>query len=340
MASSNDSPQESDRPPVRRWVIAGGILLILLVLAALLVQSLLGFDWTFLRELGPSYLLVILLTLVISTALQTIAVQMLVRGGGYRASFVHAYLVLTSSLSVNYVTPVKVGIPLRIYLYKQVLQVPLGIGTALVALETWLGMLIPAVIATVGIAVLFPEIGLAAPLALLTALLVGMGAMLFVKPSLVSPLLGRLPLQKFTSRLVHFGETVQAGFRSVPPWRLGVVGLLFGLNFAVATTRLYFVLLMLGWPVSWPALLAVLTISITAGNLSMIPMGLGVRDASLTLLLTRLGAPNEIALSTAVIQRLLSPGWPLLLGLISTNILGLSEMMKRSDDVPATQEEA
>jgi uncharacterized protein (TIRG00374 family) len=86
-------------------------------------------------------------------------------------------------------------------------------------------------------------------------------------------------------------------------------------------------------------LLAVLTISITAGNLSMIPMGLGVRDASLTLLLVQLGVPNEIALSVTVIQRLFAPGWPLLLGLISANILGISEMTKRSDDASSTPEQ-
>jgi len=163
--------------------------------------------------------------------------------------------------------------------------------------------------------------------------------MLFIKPSWVGPLLRRLPLQKITLRLLRFSETVQSGFRSVSPWRLGVVALLLGLNVAAATMRIYLVLLMLGWTVSWPALLAVLTISITAGNLSMIPMGLGVRDASLTLLLVQLGVPNEIALSVTVIQRLFAPGWPLLLGLISANILGISEMTKRSDDASSTPEQ-
>jgi len=102
--------------------------------------------------------------------LYTAAVYVLVRASGHWTTIAHAYLVLTSSLSVNYVTPVKFGIPLRIYLYKQVMQVPLAVGTALVALETWLGMLIPAVSASVGIAVLFTEIGLAAPLMLLAVL--------------------------------------------------------------------------------------------------------------------------------------------------------------------------
>jgi uncharacterized protein (TIRG00374 family) len=94
-----------------------------------------------------------------------------------------------------------------------------------------------------------------------------------------------------------------------------------------------------GPPPSVLALLAVLTISVTAGNLSMIPMGLGVRDASFTVLLAQLGVPNEIALSVAVIQRLFSPGWPLLLGLISTNVLGVSEIVQASRERPRTGDE-
>ncbi|MDY7075596.1 MAG: lysylphosphatidylglycerol synthase transmembrane domain-containing protein [Chloroflexota bacterium] len=316
------------------------ILVILVVSAILLTHLLRDVDWTLFCEIAPFYLVLILLLSALGTALYTVAVYVLVRASGYHTTMAQAYLVLTSSLSVNYVTPIKFGIPLRVYLCKQFMQIPLAVGTALVALETWLGMLVTAAISCVGTALLFPEIGLAVPLTLLATLLVGMGVMLFIKPSLINPLLERLPLQKLTLRLVRFGETVQMGLRSVPLWWLGVVALLFGLNVAAAATRLYLVLLMLEWTVNWPALLTVLSISITAGNLSMIPMGLGVRDASLTLLLMQLGVPNEVALSVAVIQRLFAPGWPLLLGIISTNVLGVSELIKRGSDAEATVEES
>jgi uncharacterized protein (TIRG00374 family) len=342
LASPQDSVSGKSRLSLRSrsWIAAGIVFAIFIVSVVLLIRLLRNRGWVLLPEIALFYLVLTLLLSALGTALYSAAVYVLVRASGHRTTFIQAYLVLTASLSANYVTPVKFGIPLRIYLYKQVMQIPFAVGTALVALETWLGMLIPAVIASVGIAALFIEIGLAAPLTLLAVLLVGMMAMLFIKPSLVSPLLERLPLQKFTFRLVRFSETVQTGFRSVPLWRLGVVALLLGLNVTVATTRLYFVLFVLGWPVSWPALLAAFTISLTAGNLSMIPMGLGVRDASFTLLLAQLGVPNEIALSAAVIQRLLSPGWPLLLGLVSTNILGVSELVKRSGKVSPTEGEA
>ena len=342
MASPQDIVSGKSRLSLRSrsWIVAGIVFAIFIISAVLLIRLLRNMGWVLLREIALFYLLLILLLSALGTALYTAAVYVLVRASGHRTTVAQVYLVLTSSLSVNYVTPIKFGIPIRIYLYKQVMQIPLVSGTALIALETWLGMLIPAVIASVGVAALFTKIGLAAPLTLLTVLLVGMLAMLFIKPSLVSPLLERLPLQKFTFRLVRFTEMVQAGVRSLPLWRLSVVALLFGLNFAVSAMRVYLVLSVFGYPVNWLVLLFVLTISVTAGNLSMIPMGLGVRDASFILLLAQLGIPNEIALSAAVIQRLLSPGWPLLLGLVSTNILGVSELVKRSGKVSPAQEEA
>jgi uncharacterized protein (TIRG00374 family) len=234
-------------------------------------------------------------------------------------------------LSLNYVTPVKAGVPLRIYLYRQIMQVPFAVGIALAALEILLGMLVPAVLSIVGIVILYPGIGLGAPIAVLGSLAIGTVIVLFAQPSLVTPLLRLMPLQRFTLRLVRFGERVQKGFREVSAWRLAAVALLFLLNFAVAATRLYVVLVVLERPVDWPSLLAVSTISITAGNLSMIPMGLGVRDVTFTLLLTQSGVPGEIAVLAAVIQRLFAPGWPLMLGLISTSVLGISEIVKVTD---------
>lgn len=328
----NPPPETSRRRlHTRSWVMVGVILAIGIVSAVLLAHLLRDMDWTLLRETAPLYLALVLLLSALGTATYTAAIYVLVRASGYATTIGQAYLVLTASLSVNYVTPLKFGIPLRIYLYRQVMRVPLAVGTALVALETWLGMLIPALISGLGIALLFPEIGLAAPLTLIAALLVGMGVIVFIQPSRLNSLLERLPLQQLTMRLARFGETVQTGFRSLPLWWLGVTALLIGLNVTAAAVRLYVVLLMLGQTIDWLAVLAALTISITAGNLSMIPMGLGVRDASLTLLLRQLGAPDEVALSTAVIQRLFAPGLPLLLGLISANILGVSEMVKHRD---------
>jgi uncharacterized protein (TIRG00374 family) len=121
---------------------------------------------------------------------------------------------------------------------------------------------------------------------------------------------------------------VQVCLRNLPAWVLLSTTVLVALNLVSVAMRLYLVLRMLGYAVSPLTLLYVQAIAVTTGNLSMIPLGLGARDASFVLLLAHLKVPNEIALSVAVIQRLFSPGWPLLLGLISTNVLGLREVLR------------
>lgn len=305
-----------------------------LILLAFLLQDL---EWEPLRQTGPLYLGIILLMSALSTALYTLEVYILLRASGFHVSIWQVYLVLTASMSANYVTPVKVGIPLRIYLYRHFIQVPIGAGTALVAIETLIGMIVPAILAIVGIITLLPDISLSVPLVLLVVLLSGAGAILLIKPARVEHILrGFLPT-RFARRITQFIVNVQIGLRSVPKWALASMIVVLLLNFVVTSARLYFILRTLGYVIDPVNVFYTRVISVTAGSASMIPMGLGVRDASLTFLLVALGIPGKIALSATVIERLFSPGWPLLLGLISTNVLGVSELVKRSDDPTAKQ---
>ena len=304
-----------------------------------LVYWLHDMDWATVRQASPGALLLILALTVLGTLTYTLLICVLIRGSGYAAAPGRAYLVLTASLSANYVTPVKAGIPLRIYLYGHFMGIPAAAGAVLVSVEMLVGMLTPAFIAIAGAALLFPALGLAPPLLLVALLLAGLLFVLRAPLERLRPGVERLPCSPFTARLVRFAGQVQTGLRSLSPTVILGVAALDLAMLGLQTARLWLVLSVLG-PVPSPlALLAVLTISVTAGNLSLVPMGLGVRDASFTWLLVQLGVPGEIALSAAVIQRLFAPGWPLLLGLISTNILGISEIANRSEQAP-TQEEA
>jgi uncharacterized protein (TIRG00374 family) len=303
----------------------------------LLFYFLRDMDWSLVGRAGLPYLALILLLSALSILVYGAAVYLLVRASGHYTTFVQAYLVLTTSLSANYFTPIKAGIPLRIYLYKHFMDIPIATGTALIAVETMVGILTPAFIAVAGIALIFPSMSLVIPMTLISLLVVGLIIVLRVRVEPIQLYLARFPFLSFVARLMRFVERVQWALRQLSITRILQVVLLVLVMLGLHSMRLWLFLSILGFGVSPLALLAVLTISLTAGNLSMIPMGLGVRDASFTLLLTQLGMPSEIALAAAVIQRLFSPGWPLLLGLISANILGISELVKRSDGSPVSQ---
>jgi uncharacterized protein (TIRG00374 family) len=318
-------------PAVRSRIVLGVTLSVFVAGGLLLIYLLRDIDWTLVRQTGLPYLVLILLLSALSILVYVAVVYLLVRTSGCSTTFVQAYLVLTASLSANYVTPIKVGIPLRIYLYNHFMQIPLATGFALITVEAVLGMALPALIALVGVATLFPAVEVAMPLVLIGLLGAGMVAILLIRYDRLSPLLHHLPFQRLIVRIGRFVERVQTSLHSVPPLAVIGVALLILLMLILQALRLHVVLRAFGYPVSPLALFCVLGISVTAGNLSLIPMGIGVRDASLVLLLRQFGIPDEIVLSTAVIERLFAPGLPLLLGLISTNVLGVTELVKRSD---------
>jgi uncharacterized protein (TIRG00374 family) len=314
------------------WITLSILLTLFVIGTTLLIHLLRDLDWSSIGRAAPLYLGLILALSIAETTFYTLAVHVLIRASGYNPTLLHTYLLLTSSLSTNYITPIKAGVPLRVYLYKQFLGIPVATGTALITVELLIGIVIPALIAVVGIVSLFPFIGLVGPLALLIVVGCGAMAILFFSPERMKPLAQRLPFQGLVQRVMRFSEQTRDGLANLPVWSLLSMAGLVALTFAAVTMRLYVILQMLGHPVSLLALLYAQMISITSGNISLIPMGLGVRDASLMLLLLHLGVPREVAISVAIIQRLLSPGWPLLLGMISSSILGTRMILANAEE--------
>ena len=84
-------------------------------------------------------------------------------------------------------------------------------------------------------------------------------------------------------------------------------------------------------------LVFVQSISGVIGILSMLPMGIGAKDASLTVLIIQLGVDRQVALVGVLVDRFLWTFVPLIAGIISANILGISDMMKSSDDSSVAQ---
>ncbi|OQA16745.1 MAG: hypothetical protein BWY63_02640 [Chloroflexi bacterium ADurb.Bin360] len=317
------------RFPSRRLSLGVLALAISFIGSGLLLFFLLrDLDWFIIRQTSPLVAIGIFLLTALETVVYTLMVRAQIRGGGAVVTFWQTYLVLTSSLSINYLTPVKVGIPWRVYLYQRFIGVPLARGAALVTLEALAGMLIPAFLAVAGITILFPQLGLTAPLVLIGVLLAALGFALLVR---VEALSARLETWAFGSRLkriLGFIQQVQTSLRSMPFVVVAITLLLVLLMLMIEAYRLWLLLGIFGSAPAPYLLLVVLAISLTAGNVSMLPLGLGVRDASLIFLLAHLGVSNEIALSAAVVQRLFSPGCPLLLGVISSNILGVSALRR------------
>ncbi len=79
----------------------------------------------------------------------------------------------------------------------------------------------------------------------------------------------------------------------------------------------------------WQAVIANST-AFFLGAISMIPMGLGVREGSILFYLRHLGITNEIGISIVTIQRLFSTGLNFVLGVIFGTILGVRNINRDS----------
>ena len=309
------------------------VLFILFIISGALLAFLLrDIDWSLIKYINPIDLFFIFALTVLGTIVYVALIMVLVRGSGYRVSFKMAYLVLTASLTANYVTPVKIGIPLRIYLYNQIMGIPVDVGTALITVETLIGILLPALVASVGISFVFPVVGPAPVIVMIIALLTFLILFLRFSTEQIIIVAEKLPFARLSVRIFQFAGRVQIALKLISPSTIFLIIVLDILILFIQAARLWLTLNIFITAPSVILLLFVLTISVTIGNLSMIPMGLGVRDASFSFLLTRLNVSSEIALSASVVQRLFSPGWPLLLGIISTNILGVGKLIQRKEE--------
>jgi uncharacterized protein (TIRG00374 family) len=277
---------------------------------------------------------VVLLLTLVDTFFSITALYTLLRGGGFKLSLKSTFLIATASFAANYATPVKLGIPLRVYLYRNKFGIPVSGGTALMAIEVFLGLFLPVLIAFMGIAAIFTGIGLQEPLIMFAFLMVLLLFTVLIEPRKLHSLTSRLPFRAKTERLVKVVADFRRGIVSIHWSSLLVMSGLLILAYVNVAVRLFFILRSLGAEANLLHLVYAQRIAFVAGSLSMIPMGLGVRDASLTLLLLKMGVPRETSILAAIIERMFSTGWRLLLGLISITILGV----KRSDSTSTTQE--
>jgi len=241
------------------------------------------------------------------------------------------YLVVTASLAANYSTPVKAGIPLRVYLYKRFMGIGLATGSALVGLEVLLGTLVPAVIALFALVLLLPEGGLALPAVVAAGAGVAVAAIAFVRSGSYDRVIPRLPLPRVARRVLAPDGDIVAAVRGVPLWSLGAAAGIYAAMFVLLGVRSFYAFQLFGGSMNVIELVGISAAAFALGSVSFLPMGLGVRDATLVALFIQAGADRDVAIAVAALDRLLSTGVPFLLGVLSAQILGLQAILGPKD---------
>jgi uncharacterized membrane protein YbhN (UPF0104 family) len=252
-------------------------------------------------------------------------------GTDWNRSLRQLYLVVTSSLAANYSTPVKAGVPLRVYLYKRFMGIGPTTGSALVALELLLGVLVPALISVFVLLLVMPEAGLTVPMLVAAGAGAALAAIAFVRSASYDRAIVRLPLPGIARRVLAPDGDIVTAFRSVPLSSLWAAGGIYAAMFVLVGVRFFFVFRLFGGSMSVTELVGITAVAFVAGAVSLLPMGIGVRDATLVALFVQAGADRDIAIAVAALDRLLSTGIPLLLGVLSAQVLGLRAILRTED---------
>ena len=227
-------------------------------------------------------------------------------------------------MAAHYSTPAKIGFPLTVYLLKKFENVPYGTGTAMILIELIVSTGICGFIALIGSLFYFtidPRVLMYLILSLLSLIVIGY----FVARRMMGK-------TQRNGRIYEFTKSVIEAFSSIS-WKKGICyGLI--MIFIQVLGSLYIVLLSYFFfeKLSLFQSLAANSTAFFLGAISMIPMGIGVREASMLFYLQHMGISNEVGLSIVTIQRLLSTGLSFVLGAVFGAGLGLKNAGQTAND--------
>jgi uncharacterized protein (TIRG00374 family) len=232
----------------------------------------------------------------------------------HSSRFKNLVLIHFASMAAHYSTPAKIGFPLTVYLLKKREDIPYSIGTALVLIELSVNMGMCGVFALMGSLFYFKEyVG-----NIINVLLILAGAGLIFLFFLVY----FVKKQKSSNRVIIIVQQILEAFFTITYGKALVYGLIIGSTQIFSSVSLVVLCYFYTVEISiWQALTAS-SVAFFLGAVTMIPMGLGVREASMILFLSRFGIDNVTSLSIVTIQRLLSTGLSFILGSLVGAFLG------------------
>ena len=304
---------------IKQWVEKYWLLFfvaILFVFMALFKISLKAI-WKAISSLELWQLLLIILIYFLISAFLILARRYLLYSLSYKPKLKNLVYIHFSTMAAHYSTPAKLGFPLTVYLFKRFDNVPYATGTTMILIELFVSTGICGIIALLGSFFYFSNS---------MKPLVSVFFWLFV---IIVPLIGvSFVLMKSAknSRVNRFIKDVHGAFADIAVNHLIIYVLI---TFFVQLLGSINLVLMSSFLSSELSIFQALIASSAAfflGAISMIPMGLGVREASMLFYLHHVGITNEIGLSIVTIQRLLSTGLSFVLGTLFGAILGMKNI--------------
>lgn len=289
------------------------LLVLITIVVAIAAFTYLGrqVDWAVLARFTLAQNLILCATSLAIILIHAMGTATLLRAMGYHAPFFKLMKAMVAAATVCLAGDPKLGIPMRLFFYRVFARIPLNLGVTQILAESILWVLIMALI----IAIPSPggsEISLLFSAGAMVAIAMGIGGII-VGPTLLRHLWLVRHLFSPANRLGRFVLSVRETLLGLQPKQgFMAVGWYIG-TYVVDVLTIWYLLTIFGYHLNGIVLAHVIVLSYVAGALSMLPLGLGVRDVTFSLLLHQLGVSVEDAAACAIIYRTIRTAVPLAL---------------------------
>lgn len=302
---------------------SGLLLLNLLTLGAAIIAIILLRRMVISSASSPSFLLspwllgVAAIVFLVQEGLTPVFAALALKSVGQSTRYKPQLLITILATSANSAAPIPAGMPIRAFLQKQVLAIPYTKSASAILIETAVGYGLTFLAAIITSLIWLRQVlGQQVTLWQNSMLIFVTGlVILFLVLLAIGMYIGKRNLTQQMTNIFYL--LLQAKL-----WPLLGMVFIFGASLVLATLRLQLILLALGTPAPVGPLMAATLVSRIAGVLSFLPMGIGVRDASLASLLFIIGIPAIYATAAAAIDRVIMIVPYLIGGVIATRVLG------------------
>jgi uncharacterized protein (TIRG00374 family) len=271
--------------------------------------------WRVISSLQLWQLLVLILFYFLVSGFNILSRKYLLHSLSAKTNYKDLALIHFSTMAAHYSTPVKLGFPFAVYLLNRFDNVPYSTGTAMIIVELIVSTGVCGIIAIFGSLIYFSR-------NTTSILFLSFTLLIFIFLSFyILVIFFRHKIQK--GRLLRFFHDAYTALSSIALSK-SVLYILFRTFIQIfsATNLVLLCAFFSSYIDFWQAVVASAT-AFFVGSLSMVPMGLGVREASMIFYLRHLGIPDDAVLSIVTIQRLLSTGLSFFLGSLFGTMLGV-----------------
>jgi uncharacterized protein (TIRG00374 family) len=276
------------------------------------------YDFSTIKQLPLITVFILLFIRILNFGVYQLSSYYLYTSFNEKITLSNLILINNCSTVSNYTTPVKIGFPIQAFLLKKIFNISYNKSAIIILTSLFVSIVTASILSIISIFFL-PSINNNS-IDLLIKIFIMFGFVLsvlvmiyFIKNKNLSKI-GNYPIVKKINELINY-------LRKVNFLKLGLSWILALMSFFINAIMLKIIITSLNENADISLLFIIQGLPYLLGMLSMIPLGLGVKDATLSYLLSQFGITPEVAIISSVILRIFMSGFSILMGIFSANYL-------------------